>query len=102
MLTLDVHSATEDERAAVLGVITLAFAADPMVRWAFPDRATYLATMPQLAAAFGGNAFPHGTAHLMAGGMGAALWLPPGVAPDEEKLMAIVTAQTAKDRVGDM
>ena len=42
MLNLDVHSATERDRHTVIGVITLAFATDPMARWAFPDPATYL------------------------------------------------------------
>ena len=55
MLNLDVRSASDSDRHTVIGVITLAFATDPMARWAFPDPATYLAVMPQIAAAFGGN-----------------------------------------------
>jgi GNAT superfamily N-acetyltransferase len=102
MLTLDVHSATERDRHTVIGVITLAFATDPMARWAFPDPATYLAVMPHLAAAFGGNGFPHGAAHLIDGGMGAAMWLPPGVAPDAERLMALTNENAPKDRLADM
>ena len=102
MLTLDVRSANETDRHTVIGVITLAFATDPMARWAFPDPATYLAVMPQLAAAFGGNGFRHGAAHLIEGGMGAAMWLPPGVAPDDETLMALTTAHALPDRIGDM
>jgi hypothetical protein len=43
-----------DEPQAV-GVITLAFAADPMARWAFPDPETYLNLMPDFVRAFGGN-----------------------------------------------
>jgi GNAT superfamily N-acetyltransferase len=102
MLTLDVRSATEGDRHAVIGVITLAFATDPIARWAFPDPATYLTVMPQVAAAFGGNGFPYGAAHLIDGGMGAAMWLPPGIAPDEEKLMTLTEAYAPKDRVADM
>jgi ribosomal protein S18 acetylase RimI-like enzyme len=102
MLTLDVRSATESDRHSVIGVITLAFAGDPMARWAFPDPATYLAVMPQVAAAFGGNGFAHGAAHLIDGGMGAAMWLPPGVTPDDERLLALTNAHTLADRVGDM
>ena len=102
MLTLDVHSATERDRHMVIGVITLAFASDPMARWAFPDPATYLAVMPHVAAAFGGNGFPHGAAHLIDGGMGAAMWLPPGVAPDDERLMSLTNENVPKDRLADM
>ena len=102
MLTLDVHSATERDRHTVIGVITLAFATDPMARWAFPDPATYLAVMPHVAAAFGGNGFPHGAAHLIDGGMGAAMWLPPGVAPDDERLVALTNENVPKDRLADM
>lgn len=102
MSALDVRSASETDRHTVIGVITLAFATDPMARWAFPDPATYLAVMPQVAAAFGGNGLPHGAAHLIDGGMGAAMWLPPGVAPDTERLTALIDAHAPTDRVGDM
>lgn len=102
MLTLDVHSATERDRDTVIGVITLAFAADPMARWSFPDPATYLAVMPQIAAAFGANGFPLGAAHLVDGGMGAAMWLPPGIDPDAERLTALMDAHAPKDRVDEM
>ncbi len=102
MRTLEVHVANETDRHIVIGVITLAFAADPMARWNFPDPATYLAVMPELAFAFGGNGFPHGAAHLIDGGMGAAMWLPPGVAPDAERLAALTDAHAPKDRVDDM
>jgi GNAT superfamily N-acetyltransferase len=102
MPTLEVHSATESERDTVIGVITLAFAADPMARWSFPGPATYLTVMPQLAAAFAANGFRHGAAHLIDGGMGAAMWLPPGIAPDAERLMTLSNTHAPKDRVGDM
>ena len=65
--TTDVRSASgEDEQQMVIGVITLAFSSDPMARWAFPNPATYLTVMPQVARAFGGNGFAHGAAHVAA------------------------------------
>jgi GNAT superfamily N-acetyltransferase len=102
MLTLDVRSASAPDRQTVIGVITLAFSSDPMARWTFPDPAAYLALMPEVASAFGGNSFDYGTAHLIDGGLGAAMWLPPGVAPDAERLGAIVEAHAPKDRIADM
>ena len=101
--TTDVRSATgEREQNAVIAVITLAFSADPMARWAFPDPATYLTVMPQVARAFGGNGFAHGTAHLAAGGVAAAMWLLPGVHPDAERLTALTKEHTPKERQADM
>jgi GNAT superfamily N-acetyltransferase len=101
-VTADVRVAIDRDQETVIGVITLAFATDPMARWAFPDPATYLAIMPQIAAAFGGNGFPHGAAHVIEGGMGAAMWLPPGVAPDGDRLAALTDAHAPKERAGDM
>jgi len=101
-VTADVRVALDRDQETVIGVITLAFVTDPMVRWAFPDPATYLAVMPQVAAAFGGNGFPHGAAHVIEGGMGAAMWLPPGVAPDAERLATLTDTHAPKERAGDM
>jgi GNAT superfamily N-acetyltransferase len=76
---------TADESAAV-ATIVLAFAADPVARWTWPGSQQYLAAMPRLVRAFGGKAFTHGGAHCVGAYAGAALWLPPGVEPDEEAL----------------
>lgn len=102
MLTIDVRSASESDQQAVIGVITLAFSGDPMARWAFPDPATYLAAMPEVARAFGGNGFAHGTAHLVDGGLAAAMWLPPGVHPDSDRLAALTEEHVPEGRLGDM
>jgi ribosomal protein S18 acetylase RimI-like enzyme len=48
--------------------------------------------------AFGGNAFANGTANQVNDWTGAALWLPPGVGPDEEALAAITQASVAAER----
>jgi ribosomal protein S18 acetylase RimI-like enzyme len=102
MLTTDVRPASERDRQSVIGVITLAFSSDPMARWAFPDPATYLAVMPEVARAFGGNGFAHGTAHLVDGGLGAAMWLPPGVEPDSDRLAALTEEHVPEERLTDM
>ena len=67
-------------------IIVLAFAADPVTRWTWPDPRTYLAAMPRLVRAFGGKAFACGGADCVGDFAGAALWLPPGVEPDQEAL----------------
>jgi GNAT superfamily N-acetyltransferase len=102
MLTTEVRRAAGDDEGAVIDVITLAFSTDPMARWAFPDPTKYLALMPALARAFGGNAFEQGSAHLVAGGYGAAMWLPPGVEPDVDTLMQMSREHVPDDRQDDM
>jgi ribosomal protein S18 acetylase RimI-like enzyme len=86
-----VQVATAAEAAAVFDILTLAFGDDPMARWTWPEAPLHLATFPGFAKAFGGAAFEHGSAHRV-GGVGAALWLPPGVAPDEAAFDRIIEA----------
>lgn len=74
-----------DETAAN-HTIVLAFAADPMARWSWPAPAQYLAALPRLTSAFGGKAYAAGSAYCVGDYAGVALWLPPGVEPDEEHL----------------
>src|SRR3990170_1087930 len=53
------------------------------------------AAMPRLARAFGSRAFSNGSAFCTDGYAGTALWLPPGVHPDEEGLGAVVESTVA-------
>ncbi len=77
---------SEADQSQAISVLTLAFASDPMTRWSLADPVKYLEAYPSVAMAFGGKAFTHASAYLAEGGAGAALWLPPGVGPDEEAL----------------
>jgi GNAT superfamily N-acetyltransferase len=86
-----VRSATEAERTAVIDIVTLAFSTDPLARWAIPHPPHYLAAMPRIADAFGGSGLAHGSTYVLEGYQGAALWLPPGVDPDAERLLAITS-----------
>jgi GNAT superfamily N-acetyltransferase len=81
--------APADEVPAIATVV-LAFAADPVARWSWPASRVYLEHMPSLVRAFGGRAFAQGGADCTSEYAGAALWLPPGVRPDEAKLTEIV------------
>jgi ribosomal protein S18 acetylase RimI-like enzyme len=86
--TVKATAPAEAERA--IAVLTLAFGTDPAARWSFADPVRYLAHFPAVVRAFGGKAFAHGTGSHVDGFAGAALWLPPGVGPDEEALLAIM------------
>jgi GNAT superfamily N-acetyltransferase len=92
----DVKTATKADSDRCVATIVLAFSGDPGARWGFPDPQIYFAIFPRFVRAFGGRAFDHGSAHHIEG-CAAALWLPPGVEPDEETMMALVESATAED-----
>jgi ribosomal protein S18 acetylase RimI-like enzyme len=84
--TVSVEPASDEERA--IATITMAFIADPIVRWFIQDPARYLTYWPSFVKAFGGGAFEHGSADVAEDFAGVALWLPPGVGLDEEAMGA--------------
>ena len=86
----EVKSAGANIQASAISTIVLGFAADPMARWVWPDSSQYLRIMPQFVKAFGGRAFENGTAYITEGARAAALWLPPGVQPDEAAMGAVM------------
>jgi len=95
-----VRSASADIQASTINTLVLGFAADPMTRWVWPDSSEYLRIMPQFVMAFGGRAFEHGTAYITDGARAAALWLPPGIEPDDVAMAAIM-AQTLRPDIAD-
>ena len=72
-----VKTAIESDKAGVIDALKLAFAADPAVRWVWPDPQKYLSYFSSFAKAFGGKAFAYESAHYVGNYSGAALWLPP-------------------------
>ena len=84
-----VRPATAAERRKVIDLITLAFVADPLARWAVPSPSAYLESMTEFVDAFGCNGLTHGTTYVVDDFAGAALWLPPGVEPDGERMQAV-------------
>ena len=99
MEEVEVIRATDRQHAVVS--LTLAFSSDPVMRWGWPDPERYLTYWPQIADAFGGRAFDHGTAHSLEDCVAVALWLPPGVGPDGETVIGLMREsmddQTFKD-----
>jgi ribosomal protein S18 acetylase RimI-like enzyme len=93
-----VKSASAAEQDAVFGVVTAAFLTDPIARWMYPEAHQYFAVGGSFASAFAGNAFANGSAYYVDGYAGAALWLPPGIHPDEDTLLAVLKGTIAKDR----
>jgi ribosomal protein S18 acetylase RimI-like enzyme len=97
-----IHSATPADEAAVIGIIVLAFAADPAARWTWSDPDSYLSHFPAFVRALGGRAFVGGGAHLAEGNAGAALWLSPGTGPDEHALDAVLQRTVPSRLQGDV
>jgi ribosomal protein S18 acetylase RimI-like enzyme len=99
---VQVRTATLADRQAVHAILTRAFQADPVARWVFPDEGTFAEHFDGLLTYLGGRAFEYGTARVTADGMGAALWLPPGVGPDEASLLDHVMRSVPLDRLAAM
>lgn len=89
------------DEAKAFATVALAFAGDPMMRWSFPDPATYLAVAPGFIRAFGGNAIVSGTADVAGDFAAVALWLPPGVEPDAEAMGEIIQAHIPPEKMAD-
>jgi len=110
MLDLNVIGAAAPLVAAVqpenaqraFDTLTLAFATDPPSRWTFPDERQYLQYFPIFAKAFGGAAIDRGTALASPDCSGVALWLSPGVGPDEDALAELIEHGVTKQRNGDV
>ncbi|MET0218698.1 MAG: GNAT family N-acetyltransferase [Burkholderiales bacterium] len=92
-----IRTATTGDAEHCLAVLTLAFSSDPACRWAWPDLQQYLEAFPRFARAFGGGAIHLGTAHYYEGFAGVALWLSPGVVPDEESLVTVIEDTVAPE-----
>ena len=94
-----VKSASAEQRNALISTIAAAFVTDPMARWICPEAHRYFSCINEFVEAFGGAAFSHHSAYYVEGYRGAALWLPPAVTPNEEKLMTIIKDNMREDRL---
>jgi ribosomal protein S18 acetylase RimI-like enzyme len=90
MIAPIIKTATASDEAAAIDVVVLAFSSDPAARWTWPDPHQYLKNFPSFVKAFGSQAFTQGSAYYVEGYAGAALWLPPGIQPDEDPLITLV------------
>lgn len=78
--------ATAEDRSNVIAALVTAFVDDPFIRWMFPRPEQYLSAFQLVLRYFAGAAFDSQTAYRTVDFSGAALWLPPGVSPDEAGL----------------
>lgn len=99
---MHIRTMTAEDEAAAVATIALAFAADPMARWTWPEPRQFLDAMPTMVSAFAGGAFAHGGAFCTPAYVGAALWLPPGVHPDEQRMSALMDSTAAPSARPDL
>jgi ribosomal protein S18 acetylase RimI-like enzyme len=90
-----VRPARRDQEQRVVATMARAFAGDPVARWMYPDRQQYLHYFPAFVRAFAGEAFACSTAFVSDNQAGAALWLAPGITPDDEALEALLEESVA-------
>lgn len=97
-----VKTITLADEVPAIDTVVLAFAGDPIARWSWPHSHQYLTSMPSLVRAFGGNAFSHSGAYCTNDYIGVALWLPPGVQPNEQTLTEIIESTVSASLRADV
>lgn len=90
MVTTVVEAIDASGRERADASLELAFAPDPVMRWFWPDAEVYRASFPRFVEAIAGAAFTHSTAWWADRGAAVALWLGPGVAPDDDALTEVM------------
>ena len=78
--------ALPEEIGKVACAMTIAFAADPFMRWMYPDADVYMKHFPKFVEAFSGAAFNCEAAFIDESFGAACMWFPPDINPDEEAL----------------
>jgi len=84
--------------ASAIAAVTMGFSTDPVARWFYPEPAEYFRWFPKFVRAFAGGAIAGRSAFCTSNYTGAALWLRPGVHPDEQAMVALVEESLPKER----
>ena len=102
MTTQLVQTAAPSNEPQIVDTVVLAFSSDPVVRWFYPEGHQFLTNFPAFVRAFGGRAFENGSAYHVDGFLGAALWLPPDVHPDEDSVVDLIQSTVPEKAQGDL
>jgi ribosomal protein S18 acetylase RimI-like enzyme len=86
------------EVAAAWDTLTLAFSGDPCTRYIWARPSAFLAGYPRLLRAVGGPALERGRVFATDDFSAAALWLPPGAAPDSDAIDALIGETVSPER----
>ena len=90
------------DRQRAVDVLVTAFAADPVIRWFYPEAHGYLTHFPSFLTAFGGKAFDADTVWSLGEFSAVALWFPPHVEPDGDAVVAVITETVAPELHADL
>lgn len=91
-------STVPDTQLPAVESLVVAFSADPVLRWVYPESARYIEHFPELVRTVAGRAFEAETAQVADSHVGTALWLRPDAVLDEEALSDLVTRSVATER----
>ena len=80
---MEIERADEQNFESVIALLTAAFVDDPVCRHLYPDLRQYFVHFPEYLRIFAEPGLALGCTHL-AQGLGAAIWVPPGVHADEK------------------
>ena len=97
-----IRSVSWSDKDRFSATMTLAFAADPVARWAWPDPLQHMHTFMPLVGLFGGKSFDHDSAYVIGDFSGVAQWLPPGVHPDDGPLAELFEQNMTEPRLGEL
>ena len=90
-----VANAAEADR--VISTVVLAFSNDPFVRWMMPGPEQYLNYFAAAVRFFAGAAFDHASVYRTDDYRSVALWMPPGVHPENEPLVELMQSALGED-----
>ncbi len=100
--SIEIRDATPDEMPQTVATIVAAFITDPVGRFAWPSPHEYLRAAPLGTREWAGASLEHGTAYVSADFCAAALWLSPGVHPNQEALEKVFRGTAKPEKLDDL
>lgn len=98
----EVTNVRPSDAARAISTLVLAFAADPHLRWVYPEAGAYLTHFPDVLQTFAGAAIAGDTVWQSGDIAAVALWLPPGAEPDGDATIAKFQASTDPAKIDDL
>lgn len=94
--------ASEADRSRAMDTIVTAFAADPVIRWFYPEAWRYLTHYGHFVEAFGGQAFGEGSAWMLGDFAATAIWLSPVSRLNDDAIGQHLESTVESQRLGDL
>jgi ribosomal protein S18 acetylase RimI-like enzyme len=88
-------------QSSAVATLVSAFANDPVERWLWPDDEAYAAHFPGFVTALGGKAFEAQTAWHLGEFAAVALWIAPGIEPDGDLIVSVISETVSADKHDD-